>query len=534
MLKNLFFRIFCLAFIFLAFITTNSIAQKARKKKAAIISRGANTDSKKDANSFFLEEDFHSALDAYLNIYKTTPKSTDVNLRIGLCYLSTNFDKTKAIPYLEFAAKQNDAPKEINYYLGRAYHLAGRFEDAMKSYEKVETEKFDANLGIEPERQIAMCKAGIRLKRSPVNVKFANMGKEVNSPYSDYNPFITIDESMLIFSSRRKGNVGGIVEGDPVITSDVYFSINKYDKWQRPRSIGSFINSEWDEECVGISLDGQKLFLYLDNLDSYGDVYISNLKGKAWSAPEWLGNDINSKELELGATLSHDGNTLYFSSDRKDGLGGFDIYKSQKLPTGEWGLPTNLGPNINTPFDEDMPSLFADGKTLYFASTCLESMGGYDIFSSVFDDESQTWSKAVNLGYPINTVEDNMSISFNSSGQYAYVSALRPDGFGDLDIYEITFNDVKANNLTVIKGYVVTGDTINPINAEVALFEKNGSDPIGLYTPNTSSGSFIIIAPSGAYDLEITCDDFALYKEEITIPEIKQPQFLQKQFVLVK
>ncbi len=512
------------------------MAQKAKKKQAAIISRGANTNSKKDANSFFAEGDFHSALDAYLNIYKNTPKSTEVNFKIGICYMSTNFDKALAIPYLEFVEKQKDAPKEINYYLGRAYHYSNRFEDAMKSYQKaVATAKFDSKIGIEPERQIAMCKAGIRLSRSPINVKFENMGKDINSPYSDYNPFITADESMLIYSSRRKGNIGGIVEGDPVITADVYISLNKEGKWQKPKSIAATINTEWDEECVGLSVDGQKLFLYLDNLDSYGDIFVSNLKGKSWGAPEWLGENVNSKDLEMGATLSSDGNTLYFSSDKKEGgLGGLDIYKSQKLPSGEWGLPINLGPNINSKYDEDMPSLFADGKTLYFASNCTESMGGFDIFSSVLDDDTKSWTKAVNLGYPINSTDDNMTISFNSSGQYAYVSALRPDGMGDLDIYKVTFNDVKANNLTVIKGVVFTGDTINPMTAQVTLFEKNGSDPIGLYTPNSSTGAFIIIAPSGAYDLEITKDGFAPYKEQIVIPENKQPIFLKKKFVLVK
>jgi tetratricopeptide (TPR) repeat protein len=517
------------------FSTCQVMAQKAKKKKEAIISRGANTDSKKDAKSFFAEGDFHSALDAYLNIYKTTPKSSDVNLKIGICYLATNFDKSKAIPYLEFTIKQKDAPPETNYYLGRAYHYVNRFEDAIKCYQKSLLEKFDNKLGLEPERQIAMCKAGIRLTKNPINVKFENLGKDINSPYSEYNPLITLDESILIYTSRRKGNVGGIVEDDPVITADVYSANNRDGKWLKPKSIGITINSEWDEEAVGLSPDGQKLFLYLDNLDSYGDVYVSSLKGKLWSAPEWLGENINSKNLETGVSISPDGNTLYFSSDRKEGgFGGFDIYKSQKLPTGEWGLPINLGPNINTKYDEDMPYIFADGKTLYFSSNNVESMGGFDIFTSTWDDGLQAWTKYTNIGYPLNTTDDNNSISINSSGQYGYIAAFRPEGLGDLDIYKITFNDVKSNNLTVIKGQVVTGDTINPVTAQVSLFEKNGSDAIGLYTPNTATGGFIIIIPSGSYDLEINESGFAPYKEQIVIPEHKQPQLLKKKFVLVR
>jgi tetratricopeptide (TPR) repeat protein len=512
-----------------------SMAQKAKKKKEAIVSRGANTNSKKDAKSFYDEGDFHSALDAYLNIYKTTPKSTEVNLRIGICYLSTNFDKSKAIPFLEYTAKQKDAPGETNYCLARAYQYTNRFDDAMKYYQLAQKDKYDTKIGIEPERQIAMCKAGIRLMKTPVNVKFENMGKEINSPYSEYNPFITADESMLIYSSRRKGNVGGVVEDDPVITADVYSSTNKDGKWQKAKSIGIAINTEWDEESVGLSPDGQRLFLYEDNLDSYGDLYSATLKGKTWSTPELLGENVNSKNLEMSATISPDGNTLYFSSDRKEGsFGGFDIYKSLKLPTGEWGLPINLGPNINSKYDEDMPYIFADGKTLYFSSNNLESMGGYDIFSATYDELTKSWTKATNIGYPLNTTDDNMSISFNATGQYAYLACLRPEGLGDLDIYKVTFNDVKSNNLTVIKGQVVTGDTINPITAQISLFEKNGSDAIGLYTPNTATGGFIIIAPSGAYDIEINENGFAPYKEQFIIPENKQPQFLKKKFVLTK
>lgn len=511
-------------------------AQKAQKKQAAIKTRGSDTDSKKDANSFYTEGDYYSALDAYLNIYKTNPKSTEVNYRLGICYLSTNKDKSKAIPYLEYVAKQKDAPKEIYYYLGRAYHFANNFEEAIKNYMKVPAnEKWDTKIGIEPQRQIAMCKNGMRMVKNPLDLKIENMGKDVNSPYEDYNPFIVADESTLYFTSRRKNTTGGVMEDDIQIPADVYSVAFKDNKWQKPKSIGAVINTEYDEECVGISSDGQKLFLYLDNLDFYGDLFVSTLKGKVWQTPETLGENVNSKDFETGACISPDGNTLFFASDRKEGsYGGFDIYKSKKLPTGAWGLPINLGPVINTKNDEEFPCIFHDGKTLYFASNRPESMGGYDIFKSTFDESNNAWSKPENIGYPLNTTEDNFTISFTTTGQYAYFAALRPEGVGGLDIYRGTFNDVKSQSLTVIKGYVITGDTINPVSAQISLFDNPDSDPIGLYTPNSSTGSFIIIASPGKYHLEIVSDGFKDYKEEIIIPERNQPAFLQKKFTLLK
>ena len=192
--------------------------------------------------------------------------------------------------------------------------------------------------------------------------------------------------------------------------------------------------------------------------------------------------------METAACLSHDGTQLFFASDSKEGFGGTDIYMSKKLPNGKWGIPINLGPVINTQYNEDFPSISADGKTFHFCSEGHISMGGFDIFKSSWDEDSSYWQPPVNIGFPINTPDDNMNISFSTTwdtetetlrNKYAYISAVRKDGFGDLDIYRITFNKV-ASRLTVIKGLITANIPVD--NSEYKTFyyyEKNNPEKSG-------------------------------------------------------
>lgn len=517
-----------------AILSTAAIAQApAPKKKAITPSRGVNVDSKKEANNFFALGDYRSALDAYLNIYKTKPENTDVNFKIGYCYLVTYIDKSKSIPYLEFAARQTDAPKDIHYHLGRAYLINNRFDDAIKAFGKAKTAgKHDPIMGPEPEKQIEICNNAIRFVNNPVDVKFENLGININTAYAEYNPFVTADQTFLVYSSKRKVNAEEDDSGGQ-LTSDLYTSIPRADQWQKAKKMDNAINSDYMEESVGLSADGQKLFIYADNISSSGDLLSSTLTGKRWSAPTSIGEYVNSKQLEKGATMTPDGDILYFSSDRKGGYGGFDIYKSQKLPTGDWGIPTNLGPVINTKYDEDAPLIFPDASTLYFSSTGHENMGGFDIFKTV-QDSAKNWSKPANMGYPINTTDDNLFFSLATNCQYAFVSAFRPEGFGDLDIYKVTFNDIKNSNLSVIKGVVATGDSLEPIVAQINLYEENNTKKTGIYKPNSSTGSFILVVPSGSYQMEIISEGFITHTEQIIVSELHQPQIMTKRIVLKK
>ncbi len=534
-LTNLYMlKIIIVVFCFLFLSGTAVQAQTTPKRKPPIPSRGVNVDSKKEANKFFTLGDYASALDAYLNIYKSKPDNTDVNFKIGYCYLVTYIDKSKAIPYLEFAARQSDAPGNIHYYLGRAYLINNRFEDAIKAFEKAKiSEKYDPILGPDPEKQIEICHNASRLFNHPIDVKFENLGININTAYAEYNPFVTADQTLLIYTSKRKLSMDDEEIGGQ-LTSDIYVSTPRVD-WQKAKKMDNSINTDYMEESVGLSADGQKLFIYADNLSSSGDILSSTLIGKKWSAPTSLGEFVNSKQTEKGATMTPDGNVLYFSSNRKGGFGGFDIYKSQKLPTGDWGIPTNLGPVINTKYDEDAPLIFPDANTLYFSSMGHETMGGFDIFKTVLDDSTHIWSKPENIGYPINTTDDNLFFSLSTNCQYAYISAFRPEGFGDLDIYKVTFNDIKNSTLTVIKGIIegtILGDSLEPVVAQINLYNDKNSEKIGIYKPNSSTGSFILVLPSGSYKMEIISEGYSTYTESIVVSELHQPPIMSKRIIL--
>ena len=294
------------------------------------------------------------------------------------------------------------------------------------------------------------------------------------------------------------------------------------------KGISSFVNSNYDEEAVGLSSDGQKLLVYIDNLEGFGDIYYSSYKGKGWLKPYPLGATINSKGLETGASISPNGKTLYFSSDRKEGsFGGRDIYMSHILPDGNWGAPVNLGPEINTQYDEDAPFIHVDGNTLYFCSKGHDSMGGYDIFKSFHDDSANTWSKPENIGYPINTADDNLYFSLSVQGKYAYVSALRPEGFGDLDIYKVNFKDVQRNNYqTIIKGIITTSDSSSNIIADVSFVDREKGKVIGHYTPGAANGKFVISATPGTYKIVVESGAYITFEENVDVPEKDQPAFV--------
>ncbi|MFH1321479.1 MAG: hypothetical protein ABII90_12620 [Bacteroidota bacterium] len=414
-----------------------------------------------DTKDYFTEGNYIAALQGYLDLLKDNPEDIDNSYKAGICYLFTNIDKTKAIHFLEFVTSRAKFDNEALFYLGKAYHIAMRFDDAVKTFIKYQEKANDDDIE-KAGRQIEMCYNAKELIKYPLDVTFENLGKNVNSPYPDFSPFAPEDESFLVYSSRRKENKGGYVDYDGYYFSDIYMITVKNGKFSKTINL-SIINTESDEEVAGISPDGNNLLVFVDDLYTYGNIYLSIKKGKAFQKLISFGENVNTgKSMETAAFLSSDGKHLYFASDINGGYGGTDIYLSKILPDGTWGLPINLGPTINTKYNEDFPGISSDEKILFFSSEGHMSIGGFDIFKSVRDDDTSQWQPPVNIGYPINTPEDNMSISFSASwdseteslqNRYAYISAVRQDGFGDLDIYRITFNKV-GSRLTVIRGLI--------------------------------------------------------------------------------
>lgn len=495
-----------------------------------------------EANTLIEENQYNVALPIWLGLQAEQPDNFNLNYKVGLCYMHSSNNKAKALNYLvkavqntsknynPFSDSEKKAPIKAYFYLAQAYHLHSEIDNAMLNYnsfiEKAGKKHFlldDANHGIE------QCKYAKIAIANPVNIKVSNMGSIINSSFGDYSPVMSVDESILYFTSRRvredSSNYYIKDSYDGKHYEDIYVA-QKYDGvWHQPELLG--INTEGHEATVNISADGQTLFIYKDD-NGDGNIYISKLEGEEWTTPFKLGSDINLESRETHAHISPDGNFLYFVSDRKGGLGGQDIYVCRKLPTGEWAKAQNLGATINTPYDEDGIFVHPDGKTIYFSSKGHTSIGGFDIFSSVMDDAGN-WSKPENIGYPVNSTDNDVFFVTSADGKRGYYSSFKEDGFGEKDIYQISLEDATEKPVTLLTGIIkVIGEPELPNNAQVVVTNNETGDLVGIYKPRKKDGKFsIILNPGNDYHIVYSAATFE-QEEDLYIPPISAYQEINR------
>jgi hypothetical protein len=510
-----------LIFPFLATSAQEGVPRTRKPKKEHILTPDEAKVVKKDAAEFFASGDYDGALKAYIPLQKADPKNADYNYRLGYCYVITNVDKTKAAPFLEYASRQKGVKNEVFYYLGQAYQYQQRWDDAIQAFEQYKTvskSKVIRDL-LDVDRQVEICNAAKELQQNPVKAKFRNLGKGINTLYPEYNPFVSADRSVLIFTSRRKGNAGGFMEDLGFYTSDVYWSIWKDTVWAKAKSVGASVNGAFDEESLGMNAAGNEMYLLFDNDIAFVDIVISKLKGKTWQRPSVPGPTVNSKAYETGASVTPDGKILFFSTDKKEkgSFGGIDIYMSRRDEKGDWGPAENLGAAINTKFDDDAPCIFSDGKTLYFSSQGHNSMGGFDVFKSVWNEESNSWSQPENIGYPLNTADDNLYFSMTGDGKYAYITAVRPEGLGDQDIYEVTFEEPSGFVLYKAKMFNQPGAKVE--YGSISLTDKSNGNKIIDTKLEYIGGALLVSLVPGEYSLNIEANGFKSFQKEVAIPE---------------
>ena len=473
-----------------------------------------------DADEHYSHHNFLMALPIYKELIKADKNNADLNFKAGMCYLNTNINKAEAIKYFEVCTKSAKADNEAWYHLGRAYRLGNKIEEAIKAFEKYrELEPKKKKMA---DREIEICNNAKALMINPVNVSFVNLGKEINSEFADYYPWITQDESFLAFTTRRKGTTAGRLEMDGYYASDVYTSKVENGKWLKAENAGAKINSSLDEQVVGLTADGNEMLIYIDHIDKYGDIYYSFKKAGAYVKylpfPEYI-----NKKTEHSASVSADGNTLFFvrGESREDQT---DIYICRRLPNGNWSEPFKLGEEINTPYNEDFPYLSTDGVTLYFSSEGHNTMGGFDLFKTVWNPEENTWTKAENLGYPLNTTDDDRSISLTPDNRVGYISALRAGGQGDLDLYRVKFNDVDQK-LTLYLGNVMLGDSAAPPKEYiVTILAVNEATQEELsFIPNPTNGKLVMALPAGTFDITVSAEGYIEQKDKIVVSDIGLP-----------
>lgn len=459
------------------------------------------------AEDLMEDGNFNRALSIYQELLKEDPNNANLNFKVGFCYLNTATEKTNSVSYLEFAAKstsseyqaydfsEKNAPIEALFYLGKAYHVNYRFDDAERTFLELKRKlsSDDEEFIMRINHELAACQVARVLIKSPVEMTVSNLGKRINTEYSEHSPVISGDESMLIFTSKRKGTTGGARMDDGQYFEDIYISSFNGKNYSLAKKISENINTPGHEASIGLSFDATKLFIYRDD-DRDGNIYVSNRKGAEWGVPEPLPSNVNSKYRETHASMSFDQNEIFFTSDRKGGFGGLDIYRIRKLPNGRWSRAQNLGPEINTSYDEEGPYIHPDGITLFFSSNGHNTMGGFDIFVSYKDNDS--WSTPENIGYPINTPDDNVYYVPSVDGRRAYYSSYTNNSIGNYDIFRIDLAESHVRNQTVIAGFA-TSQSGELLQDAIITISDMDDELIGIYTPDTETGKFLIILPRG-------------------------------------
>lgn len=408
-----------------------------------------NDDNLSQINKFMSDRKFKEAIPLLQQIIAKEPSNSDANFKLGLCYYFSSDQKNLSLDFFKKALgnvnekyafnnlKTNTAPVDIYFFIGEAFLNNSMPDSAMYYYVKYKNKvKLESPFNL--DTRMNWCVNAMKEMASPLNVSIDNLGNNINSKYFEKHPVVTIDNSVIFYSSTRPHTGPGEVKQIDTLTAglneDIYFAIKMPSgNWSKP--VYYQYNTLKNEYPVSLSADGKTLILSREEKDNY-DLYYSVFENGKWNEPVSLGNSINSSADETEASLYKDGNLLYFSSNRNGGYGKFDIYVSQKSENGKWGSPVNMGKDINTSENECSPFIHPDGQVLYFSSDGYvdESMGGFDIFYST-KNANNTWSKPVHIKYPVNTTRDDINYQIASGGK-RYCTSLTD--FNSFDIVEIT------------------------------------------------------------------------------------------------
>ncbi|MEM6522202.1 MAG: OmpA family protein [Bacteroidota bacterium] len=502
------------------------------------------------------------ARETYVQAVEADPENIVANYRAGDFHMKT-VGKDRAVNYfLKVLELDPEYRFDITYWIGRSYQYGMEFDKALAYYNRYKsklTEK-DGYRGRDRtelpdvERRIYECNNAIEYVANPANFSIVNVGGAINSEFDDFAPVVNEDETLMIFTTRRRdGNLNENVFSDNKPYEDIFYTEKKNGVWSPAQNIGEIINTEFHDSNLALSADGKQLFLYKD--DNNGDIYESYRKDDGtWSYPQSMSENINSEGFkESSISISPDGSILFFSSDRPGGQGGIDIYYSAKDDNGEWTRSRNLGPIINTEFDDDGPFIDYDGKTLYFSSQGRKGMGGYDIFKSEYDSAESKWTEPVNVGFPINTPDDDVYFVSTKDGKRGYYASVREDGQGFTDIYQVSvLRDDEAGETLASKGLddektdAETPDTTDPekvevdatsdlqpvtltvtvvddkganIDAKISLSNKADGRMAGKSTKGTGVYVFTVTIPeSMEYNLSVEKSGYVFQNVDISVP----------------
>lgn len=503
-----------------------------------------------EANKLMEEKLWYQAITEWRKALEADPGNANVNYKIGYCLLQTSNAKAEALSYLEIAVSkkisknydafdplERKAPMDALYYLGVAQHLNYKLDEAIASFTKLK-KSLSSRHRLSPlaELGIAQCEEAKRQVANPKDFEITNLGPVVNGSENDFSPVLALDESSLFFTSRRlrpdSSNSRVLNAETGEFRDDIYASYRTPEgEWGAPELLN--LNSDDHDATISVSPDGQTLFVYRDSLGD-GRILYSKLIGEIWSDPAKLGSDINSPYWETHATISADENTLYFVSDRPGGFGGRDIYRCVKLPDGSWSRALNVGPVINTALDEDSPFLTPDGKGMYFASQGHNSMGGFDLFY-VKQGADGEWGKPENMGYPLNSVDDDVFFQPMADGKRAYYSSERDGGYGKKDIYLVQLPDEgNESRLAVLKGFIIGEEGKELPDDLKIVVTNNKTGEVMEYRPRKRDGGYLaILNPCTGYHIDYMKGKEKIKQDDINVPCESNFQELEREVYLI-
>ncbi|MBL0127325.1 MAG: PD40 domain-containing protein [Flavobacteriales bacterium] len=466
------------------------------------------------AKAYLAAEDYAEAAKLYKRLLPVDTAFVEVYYEYGLCLVNLPTQRDKALPYLERAVRGGHT--EAYYELAMARHRQQRFEEAAELFTRYKQLNYRVVKDAEVDRRIAMAITAKELVKAPVDVTIRNMGAMVNSAAHDYCPLVTADGNTMYFTSRREGTTGRIKDPTGQWLEDIYVAKRIDDVWSNAVNAGAPLNTNTHDATVGLDPDGSSMIVYHTSADLVsGDLYETRMHAGKWQVPELMTARINSKDHEPSASIAPGGDEIYFTSDRPGGFGGRDLYRIRRLPNGEWSLPLNLGPKVNTVYDEDAPFMHSDGITLFFSSKGHNTMGGYDIFkTTLVDADMNGWTLPENMGYPLNTVNDDIYFCLSEDGYTGYFSSERPGGLGMQDIYQVVFPGSQLNYM-VVRG-VVADASDEPVKARILLTDDTGEEVVGVYNSNEKTGRYLLVlTPGERYHMTVEAQGFLVQQSEL-------------------
>lgn len=491
---------------------------------------------------------YELALKQYQIAQAFNPKSAKINFKIGVCYMNSAYS-SEGIKYIYDAYNLDpECDHFMNFYYGKALQLDNKFMEAIKAYEAFEAayKKAD-NFNKFVSKAKKECRIAHGAIQNPIRAWVDNVA-ELNTEYNDYAPSISTDGGEIIYTSDRPNGHTPNEAGS--FDTDIYSSSLSERKWSAPEQLSGGVNTDADDISNNLSYDGTRMLMHRE-VDGQFDIFESTLSGANWTAPTKLPFQISSpKANEVYAAYSEDGWSIYFGRDNAGRSNGFEImYSSMQSKIKKNYMAAQMISTINSKFNEGPVYIMLSGETMYIASEGGDSYGGYDIFVS--ERAQGTWSKPVNMGYPINTPYDDFFFSSTANGKYAYIASNRAGGQGGYDIYKVTFwgpekkpvtatedyllasvvNPMKDNSIestvtvnkksfTVFKGITIDQMTKKPVEALIEITDNATGKIIQTFTSNSATGKFIITLASGRnYGIAVKAEGYLFHSENFDIPK---------------